>query len=230
MKPIHLNLSARPYRDYRPVYAAVVVMSLLTAFLMLNNVETYYRYIHETRSTRAKIAAVSAQAVREKQNAQLAQQRLESIDVARLDAQTKFINAKLAERAFSWSALLDQLETIDVERLDAQTKFINAKLAERAFSWSALLDQLENILPEDVRLDSVSPRFTDAGPINLSLSFAAKDGQGLIDTINSMHGDPHFRNPFPSSETRTPRGFRFNLTVQYLPDSLTMSQATAVKR
>ena len=41
MKPLHLNLASRPYRDYRPVYAAVVAMSLVTAFLMLNNVETY---------------------------------------------------------------------------------------------------------------------------------------------------------------------------------------------
>jgi hypothetical protein len=43
VKPIHLNLAARPYRDYRPVYAVVVLLSLLTAFLMLNNVESNYR-------------------------------------------------------------------------------------------------------------------------------------------------------------------------------------------
>lgn len=195
MKPIHLNLAARPYRDYRPVYAAVVVMSLLAAFLMLNNVETYYRYIHETRSTRAKIETVEAQVQREKQNAQNAQSRLERIDVA---------------------------------RLDAQTKFINAKLAERAFSWSALLDQLESILDEDVRLDSVSPSFTQAGPIHLSLSFEAKDGNGMIDTINAMHADPHFENPFPSSESHTAKGYRFNLTVQYLPD--TLNPTAVVKR
>ncbi len=112
MKPIHLNLAARPYRDYRPVYAVVVLMSLLTAFLMLNNVETYYRYIHETRNTRAKIASVEAEAARERENAAKVEQRLKSIDLAHLDAQTKFVNAKLAERAFSWSALLDQLESI----------------------------------------------------------------------------------------------------------------------
>jgi hypothetical protein len=112
VKPIHLNLAARPYRDYRPVYAVVVVMSLLTAFLMLNNVETYYRYIHETRNTRAKIASVEAEAQRERENAAKVEQRLKSIDVAQLDAQTQFVNAKLAERAFSWSALLDQLEMI----------------------------------------------------------------------------------------------------------------------
>ena len=43
MKPLHLNLASRPYRDYRPVYATVVVMSLVTAFLMLYPVETGYR-------------------------------------------------------------------------------------------------------------------------------------------------------------------------------------------
>ena len=58
MKPLHLNLASRPYRDYRPVYATVVVMSLVTAFLMLNNVETYYRYTRETHSTRPKIATI----------------------------------------------------------------------------------------------------------------------------------------------------------------------------
>jgi type IV pilus assembly protein PilN len=197
MKPIHLNLAARPYRDYRPVYAAVVVMSLLTAFLMLNNVETYYRYNHETRSTRAKIAAVEAQTQREKQNAQIAQNRLQQIDVA---------------------------------RLEAQTQFINAKLAERAFSWSALLDQLESILGDDVRLQAVSPSFTEEGPISLSLSFEAKKSDGLIETVNAMHADRHFRDPFPNNESQTPTGYTFNIHVQYLPDNLNLNQAAAVKR
>ncbi len=197
MKPIHLNLAARPYRDYRPVYAAVVVMSLLTAFLMLNNVETYYRYNHETRSTRAKIAAVEAQTQREKQNAQIAQNRLQQIDVA---------------------------------RLEAQTQFINAKLAERAFSWSALLDQLESILGNDVRLQSVSPSFTEEGPISLSLAFEAKKSDGLIETVNAMHADRHFRDPFPNNESQTPTGYSFNINVQYLPDNLNLNQTAAVKR
>jgi type IV pilus assembly protein PilN len=194
MKPIHLNLAARPYRDYRPVYAAVVAMSLLTAFLMLNNIDTYYRYTHETRSTRAKIAAVEAQTQREQQNAQIAKNRLEQVDVG---------------------------------RLEAQTRFINAKLAERAFSWSALLDQLESILGDDVRLESVSPSFTEAGPINLSLAFESKSADGLIETMNAFHADPRFRNPFPSNESQTTSGYRFNLTVEYLPENLALNRTTS---
>ena len=112
MKPIHLNLAARPYRDYRPVYAVVVLLSLLTAFLMLNNVETYYRYVHETKATRARIAQVEEQNRLEEQRERAARARLESLDLERLDDQTRFINAKLAERAFSWSRLLDELESI----------------------------------------------------------------------------------------------------------------------
>lgn len=112
MKPIHLNLATRPYRDYRPVYAVVVAMSLLAAFLMLYNVETYLRYIRDTESTRAKIAQIEAQAARERERADLAQQRIAGLDLTRLDQQTRFINAKLAERAFSWSTLLDELESV----------------------------------------------------------------------------------------------------------------------
>jgi hypothetical protein len=196
VKPIHLNLASRPYRDYRPVYAVVVVMSLLAAFLMLENVETYYRYIHETRSTRAKIAAVEAQAAKERERGQQVQQRLGAIDL---------------------------------EHLDAQTKFVNAKLAERAFSWSALLDQLETILTDDVRLESVSPGFEDDGSVKLSLQFESKSSEGLIDTINRLNDDPHFRNPFPSSESNEAGTgiYRFGLTVSYFPQGEAAAQNAA---
>jgi Tfp pilus assembly protein PilN len=126
VKPIHLNLASRPYRDYRPVYAAVVVISLLTAFLMLNNIETYYRYTHETSNTRAKIAELETQIRQEKQRKEIADGQLRSIDLATLDAKTRFINTKLAERAFSWSTLLDEMESViadDVRLLSIRPSF-----------------------------------------------------------------------------------------------------------
>lgn len=184
MKPIHLNLAARPYRDYRPVYAVVVLLSLLAAFLMLNNVDTYFRYIRETKSTRAKIADIEAQAQRERELAAAAQRRVQNFDVA---------------------------------RLDRQTRFINAKLGERAFSWSTLLDELESVLADDVRLVSVAPQFQKDGSINLALVFQSKSGDGMITTINRMHRDPQFANPFPTVEQQIEGGYSFQLSVTYLP-------------
>lgn len=112
MKPLHLNLASRPYRDYRPVYAVVVVASLLVAFLMLNNIDTYYRYVSETKTTRSRIAELETQAAAERRKAQEIESQLRGVNVAALDRQTRFINAQLAERAFSWSELLDRLEDV----------------------------------------------------------------------------------------------------------------------
>jgi len=112
LKPLHLNLASQPYRDYRPVYAVVVVMSLLIALLMLNNIDTYYKYTTETKTTRATTAKLEAQAEQEKTRAATADAQLRSFDLSALGNETKFINAQLAERAFSWSELLDRLEDV----------------------------------------------------------------------------------------------------------------------
>lgn len=127
MKPIHLNLASRPYRDYRPVYALAAAMGILTAFLLITNAQTYYRYKHETASTRAKIAEAEVQARRERERAQAVQHRLSNLDLARLDAQTRYINERLAERAFSWSTLLDELESVlpdDVRLISIAPAFV----------------------------------------------------------------------------------------------------------
>ena len=195
MKPIHLNLASRPYRDYTPVNLVAASMFVVMLVLAWFNIDTFVRYNVDTKNTRAKIAQLEAQQRREKELEASAQTRLGSIDV-------KF--------------------------LDEQTRFINAKLAERAFSWSALLDELESILPPDVRLISVAPSFDKDGTVILSLSFQAKGNDGMIATINRMHRDPQFINPFPDNETIIEGGaYAFGLRVGYRPPAA--SAAVSVK-
>lgn len=112
MKPIHLNLAARPFRDYRPLYAVVVAASIVIAFLMLNNIDTYYRYVRETQTTRTEIQTIQNQIGDERRRTDVAQNQIKAMDLVTLGNQTRFINAQLAERAFSWSELLDRLERI----------------------------------------------------------------------------------------------------------------------
>ena len=87
-------------------------MSLLIALLMLNNVDTYYRYKTETKSTRATIATLESQAQQETARAAATDAQLRSFNLTQLGNETRFINARLAERAFSWSELLDRLEDV----------------------------------------------------------------------------------------------------------------------
>lgn len=164
MKPIHLNLASRPYRDYRPVYAVVVVMSLLTAVLMLENIDTYYRYVNETQSTRTKTARIEAQAQQERQRVQAIEQRLASLDLQRLDQQTRFVNAKLSERAFSWSMLLDELESVlaaDVRLISVTPSFddtaaVDLKLNFQSKSADGMITTI-NRMHADPQFDSPFP-------------------------------------------------------------------------
>lgn len=170
MKPIHLNLASRPYRDYRPVYAAVVVMSLLAAFLMLQNVETYFRYTHETRNTRAKIAAIEAETARERQREQAVQGQLKGLDLARLDAQTKFVNAKLQERAFSWSTLLDQLESVladDVRLMSVSPSFQEDGTIDLALD---LRSKASDGMTRTINRMNADPQFSNPFPSNESMT------------------------------------------------------------
>ena len=168
MKPIHLNLAARPFRDYRPVYAVVVLLSLVTAFLMLNNIETWYRYKHDTRNTNAKIARVEEQIRQERQKEEIADRRLKLLDLAALDAQTRFVNAKLAERAFSWSNLLDELESVvaqDVRLISVAPSFnkdgtIGLSLAFEAKGPNGMIATINSM--------NRDPQFSGAFPSNES--------------------------------------------------------------
>jgi Tfp pilus assembly protein PilN len=185
LKPLHLNLAANPYRDYRPVYAVVVVVSLALAFLMLNNIETYYRYVSETRTTRSKIAQLESEAAMQQRLAQ---------------------------------AIDEKLRTINTGSLDRQTRFINAQLAERAFSWSELLDRIERVLPNDVRITSISPSFNPNGLVHLEMVCDAKTTDGMIATINRFNRAAQFSNPFPHSEQQNEHGgYQFGLGVDYRP-------------
>jgi Tfp pilus assembly protein PilN len=166
------------------VYAVVVASSLLIAFMMLNNVDTYYRYIRETKTTRAKIAQLERQIEDEQKRTDLLNQRLRSVNI---------------------------------KQLSDQTKFVNARLAERAFSWSELLDRLERILPADVRIESIAPSFDKGGMVHLNMTAAAKNGTGMINTLDRLNREPEFANAFPTSEENTPTGYRFGVGVDYKP-------------
>ena len=184
MKPIHLNLAGRPYRDYRPLYAVVVATSILIAIMLLNNIETGYRYVRETRTTRDKIAQIESQIDAENRRADEANQRLRGVNV---------------------------------KQLSDQTQFVNARLAERAFSWSELLDRLERVFPDDVRIESIAPSFGKTGIVHLAMQGDAKRGDGMTRTIDRLNHDPHFANPFPTSEERTDNGYKFGIGVDYRP-------------
>ena len=167
-----------------PVYAVVVVMSIVIAFMLLNNIETAVRYVRDTRTTREKINQVEQQVDAENRRAAEANQRLRAVNV---------------------------------KQITEQAQFVNARLAERAFSWSELLDRLERVLPDDVRIESISPAFGKDGQVHLTLEAVAKNGEGMVHTLDRLNRDVRFANAFPASEEKSSTGYRFGIAVDYRP-------------
>lgn len=112
MKTIHLNLAAKPYRDFRVPYAILAIAALAALVLMTYNVATAWRYLVDTKESRGEIAKLEAEIARERSTADTLERRIASIDVEALDEQARYINTQIRERAFSWSALMERLETL----------------------------------------------------------------------------------------------------------------------
>jgi Tfp pilus assembly protein PilN len=165
MKTIHLNLAAKPYRDYRPVYLTVAAMILATVVLLGYNVITGYEYLIETEQTREEITALDKEAANERErSAQLATQ-IEEIDLRALDRRSRFINTQINERAFSFSALLDNLEKTlpdDVKLLDLNPSIddkgeIRLSMSCVAREKGGMLDLLDRFYADD-RFQKAFPR------------------------------------------------------------------------
>jgi hypothetical protein len=193
VKPIHLNLAARPYRDYRPVYLVVVAASLLTFGLGLYNVDTFIHYQSETVSTRATIDKLNADAARQERLAEDANRRLKTVNVSALEKQTRFVNAQIAERAFSWSELLDRLEAV---------------LANNT--------RITQISPS---FDKNEKNAKSGATIHLELNCEAKTSSGMVEMLNRFNNDQHFSSPFPRVLSATPNGFLFAIGVEYKPSA-----------
>jgi type IV pilus assembly protein PilN len=112
VKVLHPNLATRPYRDYRPVWAVAAILFLAMAALLAYNVHTAWRYFATTQETRVEIETLEREIAKERERAAAARQALDRFDTASLQARSTFVNARIAERAFSWSGLLDDMESV----------------------------------------------------------------------------------------------------------------------
>jgi len=100
VKPLHLNLAAKPYRDYRPFTAVMAVGWLVFLSLAYVNVVTYLDYKKATKETSAAIDSLDRQTEQEQRRAGDATARLARIDQKTLATRMQYVNSQLAQRAF----------------------------------------------------------------------------------------------------------------------------------
>lgn len=143
------------------------------------------------------------------------------------------IEARIDSEEAAVQRAADALAAADVEQQNELVTFLNDRIAERTFGWSVLFDRLAALLPGDVRLLSLAPRFVAGDEeqaataadrslqqeVALRIQGEAKDGEEILTLVDALFADPAFRRPDLSSETVTQGNrVRFDLTVLYLPE------------
>lgn len=164
MKTIHLNLASRPFRDYRPVWGVAAALAIASAIFLIYNGQTAYQYFVNTKTTRGEIDRLQREVAGETRRAREIQAEIRRFDRKSLNLQTKFINGQIAERAFSWSELLDQLERV-VPR-DVRLVSLNPTVTQQGITHLKMrcVAKSSNGLVEMLRRLQSDPHFAHAVP------------------------------------------------------------------
>jgi Tfp pilus assembly protein PilN len=156
-------------------------------------------------------------------------------ELVRLGEQIEHEERQVAE-------LSRRLAAADLTQQNELVTFLNQRIAERTFGWSVLFDRLEDLLPEDVRLVSLSPR--DAGGrraaaaagderlFNLGIAGVARRPEAVLELIDALFADAAFRDPDLHQENLRQETIGFTLDVMYLPkvaEALAGDGATTVR-
>jgi hypothetical protein len=114
------------------------------------------------------------------------------------------------------------IDSYRVSSLATQSKGLLKLVAERRFSWTGLLARLEKVLPPDVRVIRLAPRFEESGVL-LDCGLVGKSHDSVVQTIAALSKDPLFeavdlrseQSPDAAAGAGIPEGYPFDLSVRY---------------
>ncbi|MFP3940585.1 MAG: PilN domain-containing protein [Thermoanaerobaculia bacterium] len=130
------------------------------------------------------------------------------------------------------AALTEELASFDLGSQNAQVQYLNQRIAQRRFSWSRLFDRLAEVLPQDVRLRTLTPS-TDAddrssrtfdqeapplarGQVLLSIRGEARGDDDVLELVDALFADTAFEHPNLSRQATTDRDLvEFQLDTVY---------------
>jgi Tfp pilus assembly protein PilN len=104
------NFARRPFRDERPVFAAIGIALALGLVLGAANLRLYWNFSRQVEGTRAQIAALEVRGARAAKAAEQAKNALTGYKVSALAQESAGLQTIVRERRFSWLALLARLE------------------------------------------------------------------------------------------------------------------------
>ena len=112
MTPAAVNLASRPFANTRPLRRVAVLLWIVGAALAAVAGALYWRSFFGIEGGREKIAAVDRSLAAEQRRLAAAEQALAGMDLRQQNVEASYLEARLRERTFPWSALFEHLAQV----------------------------------------------------------------------------------------------------------------------
>jgi Tfp pilus assembly protein PilN len=118
------------------------------------------------------------------------------------------------------------LKAYEMSALAGESRGLLRLVEERRFSWMVFLGRLERVLPPEVRLSRLQPKFSESGEIDIEIGLIGRGPQSVVRTLAALSRSPHFTTVELKSESRpessqgVPEGYSFAITTVYDPEAV----------
>ena len=145
-------------------------------------------------------------------------------DVAETREEIAWLEQRQARTAASADEARRALAAFELSDLAVESRGLLRLVEERQFSWTGFLARLERVLPVEVRLSRLQPKFLDTGEILVDVTIVGRGPESVVRTIASLSRSPSFTSVELKNETRpeskegVPEGHVFVLSTVYDPE------------
>ena len=195
-----INLASRPFVNDRPVARVTAALWALGALLALATGWSFWGYFAGREDQREELARIEAAMEREREAVARLSRELAGIPLDNQNQRVRFLNQRIAERAFSWSLLFDRLAEI----LPADVRLLS------------LAPQVG--FGQDGRQRSAAAAAGAPGErVLLQVLAVARRQEAILELLDAMFASDAFERPNLARESREGAETRFTLSVVYLP-------------
>lgn len=115
------------------------------------------------------------------------------------------------------------VQAFQLSQLAGESRGLRTLVEERQFSWLLLLGRLERVLPAEVRLSRLAPRFRETDTL-IDIALIGRGPESVVRTIAALSRSPYFTAVELRSESRpesaegAPEGYTFQIATVYFPE------------
>jgi hypothetical protein len=199
-----VNLARRPFANRRPIGRAAAALWVIGLVLAGLAGALYWRSFFGIEGKREELAKVQQTIVDERARLAAAETALLGMNLRWQNEEATYLNARIAERTFPWSALFEHLADV----LPRQVRLLSLAPESQA-------RRVTNRQRQEVSRGRA--REGDPPRIQLQMTGAAEQDEALLELLDNLFASPYFDAPSLPHESTEGGLLQFSLSVYYLP-------------